>query len=101
MKIKITRPDGTIIEAEGSVDELLRLVPPPLFTITAPPLQYQPLPWRFTPSQPWFEFVPTVSPGYEPYINPSEPLTVSCGCGHAPSPRTASGAFLVDYPPKS
>lgn len=28
MKAKITRPDGTVVEAEGEIDEILKLLPP-------------------------------------------------------------------------
>lgn len=36
MKIKVTRPDGTVIEAEGTAEECARLLPtnPPAFVPT-------------------------------------------------------------------
>lgn len=36
MKFKITRPDGTVIEGEGSAEDVLRLAPPPFQLHWAP-----------------------------------------------------------------
>lgn len=39
MKLKVTRTDGTVIEAEGELSELVALnLIPPYFTITSPPI---------------------------------------------------------------
>jgi hypothetical protein len=55
MKVKITRPDGTVIEAEGTSEELAPLVTPPP---PAEPIQVQPViipfyPEPVRPSPPW------------------------------------------------
>lgn len=61
MKVKITRPDGIVIEAEGSADEIERIagksakfVPfyaqPPF--VTSPPIVINPQPWPSGPAYP-------------------------------------------------
>ena len=58
MKIKITRPDGTIIEAEGSVEQCqefaLALSPASTPVPASAPVPAQQLPWGpAQPSLPW------------------------------------------------
>ena len=60
MKIRITRPDGTVIEAEGTPEECARMVP-------VPAIQFVPVP----------QYIPTIWPAYPQPINPTyEPWIV-------------------------
>jgi len=79
MKIKLTRPDGTVIEAEGTVEECqtfaLALSPSPTvapqpLTISPRPIQQQ-FPWEPWQVVPW---VPT-NPQDCPWVNPTTPQT--------------------------
>lgn len=80
MNVKITRPDGTVIEAEGTVEECqafaLAMSPAsPTLTIKSAPVQLplpieQPaLPWGPWGPQPW-----DISPYISPYQPPQQPI---------------------------
>lgn len=67
MKLKITRPDGTIIEAEGTVEECERLLGAPV-----------PVPYTFT----FLKTVPVpVYPIYPYPINPEPWITWTTSTG--------------------
>lgn len=92
MKLKITLPDGRIIEAEGTAEELdkldLPLQPPPL-SITWPPIQ-QPLQPYYTPltptlpvdpMTPWHYTITTSSAEKDKISYADEaPMTYGCDC---------------------
>lgn len=76
MKIKLTRPDGTIVEAEGTADECARLIGQPV----------QPaIPWAPAPLNP-------LQPNYYPY-QPPYPLDFWGGtwCVSTSPTSTAAG----------
>lgn len=63
MRIKITRPDGTVIEAEGTAEECERLTAEPLRGRDLPlpvvvPIQTAPVFPPFYYEQPWWGVVP-------------------------------------------
>lgn len=61
VKFKITRPDGTTIEGEGAIDDVLRLSPPPIvLNPIQQPITVQPFPWTYPtfPGPIWIEVAP-------------------------------------------
>lgn len=76
MKIKITRPDGTVIEAEGTADECeriaggappLRVADQPVYIPVTLPTVPHPYDW------PWYPGAPT-------YVGPTvDRIEITCG----------------------
>jgi hypothetical protein len=66
MKLKITRPDGTVIEAEGTVEECERLIGAPIQNPVywLQPIRLTPVP---VPVYPVYPVYPSY-PYYGPYI---------------------------------
>lgn len=76
MKIKVTRPDGTIIEAEGTVEECERLVSgPPAKSSSEELLEF--LKQIKPETQPDLPFVPYVPVPYYPPVMPWDPSVPS------------------------
>jgi len=81
MKAKITRSDGTVIELEGTADEIQKLIPPPSINIDwskwlqpqTPPLEFHTYP---------------VSPSYPLY-----PPTICCGNVQPSNPQQRYGSI--------
>lgn len=75
MKVKLTRPDGTVVDIEGNADEVLKMV-----------LALSPAPHHDAPAPVVVPYQPVTIPGtgirpypYEPYF-PYEPwYTITCG----------------------
>lgn len=64
MRIKITRPDGTVIEAEGTAEECERIAAPPVPVVSPTPFDTRPVVPFVVPSlphpwdQPWWGVIP-------------------------------------------
>lgn len=76
MKFKVTRPDGTVIEAEGTVEELERIAGAPLHVRDLPlpvvvPYPRSPQPWEHY--GPWWG---VAAPDYSPSVT-SDRITIS------------------------
>jgi hypothetical protein len=93
MKLKITRPDGTIIEAEGTVEECEKLMGAP------PPVQYHFYPSYPYPVYPWYPPTPYL---VEPYMIPPG-ITISpymIPPGITISPYTIHPGITIGDPPQ-
>lgn len=68
MKIKITRPDGTVIEAEGTAEECARmLAAPPVYFVPTPTwIAPQPGPFWYEPPQ--FSYTSLPNTGASTYL---------------------------------
>jgi hypothetical protein len=101
MKVKITRPDGTVIEAEGTPEECGKLIGGTTPPITSPSLY----PFWLQPIYPWYPSYPITYPVYPSYgdvlINPviTTPTWTTLGTtgvvlGDPPS-EWATGTFSI------
>jgi len=72
MKFKITRPDGTIIEGEGTADDVLRLAPIPFVWN---PSVYVPFVWNPSVYVPFVQSteVPPLPPNVTFSVTPTGP----------------------------
>jgi hypothetical protein len=82
MKLKITRPDGTLIEAEGTVEECERLMGAPLpikyvFTPIQITVPVYPQPIPITPQYPMYPINPVYPWNPEPWYVPTWTVTSS------------------------